>query len=97
MSFFRDMGESIGERAGREAVQNMVASGEMDRLVEDAIAKTWAEMANEPRYAMIKDQLIAGAVSIRKKREGAERRARDARITEYRSLPWWMRFFAKRP
>lgn len=97
MSFFRDIGESIADRAGREAVQRMVASGEMDRLVEDTIAKTFAEMANEPRYAPIKDKLMAGAVSIRKKREDAERRAREARIAEYRSLPWWMRLFAKQP
>lgn len=97
MSVLRAVGEAIGKQAAYDAVRGMVASGEMDRLVEDTVAKTFAEMATESRYALIKDKLMAGSVSIRKKREDAERRAREARIAEYRSLPWWMRLFVDKP
>lgn len=97
MSLFRDIGESIGERAGREAVEQMVSSGRMDRIIEDAVAKTYGEMASDPKYAAIRDRLLAATASIRDKREAAERKARDARLAEYRMLPWWMRWLVHKP
>jgi hypothetical protein len=44
---FRAIGEAIGRRAAKDAVDNMVASGEMDRLIRGAVDKILAK----PEYA----------------------------------------------